>query len=530
MPEKPNILFLLSDEHSYRFLSALPPEHGGEPCRTPVLDGLIANGAWARNAYCSMPLCTPSRMSMLSGRHSHRAPVLWPDTTTLASHLGQHGYATAAVGKMHLPGACQYAGFGARPYGDFTAPSPAHQKDPLYLPGTQDHIFMPSIIDDAGLSDIPEALLQEQVVVRESLAWVREQRHQSPQQPWFLYASFCHPHFPLNAARRFFERYHPHGVTLPRVGPGSDAQKHPITAGALRASGGESQGHALADLSPAQTQRARAAYFACVDQLDEILGDFLACMDRDGLLDDTIIVYASDHGELAGEHGLWFKNTYHEASVRVPLIISLPEHRRGELPPSTIDEPVSLLDLFPTLCGLSGTPLPDGLDGIDLSSALRDAGGVPALGERLGVITEHLTPFSGPGTEYRMIRSRRYKYVACRGCEDLAFDLEADPDEQHNLLATGPGEDGAELQRLRDVLLDGFDFDAAIEAMHEQSVAYHRAYPARIRSGTANQILRGDGFLVEADQALEQPSIVSQDLRRDFADYPSQPRANRRRR
>ena len=135
MPRK-NILLLQSDEHSYRFLSARPREKGGETCHTPTLDSLIAEGAHFESAYCQMPLCTPSRISMLTGRHSHRcgawgnASVLPPELPTIGSHFRQNGYATATIGKMHLGGSLQTAGFGDRPYGDFGGPC-AHQPDPL---------------------------------------------------------------------------------------------------------------------------------------------------------------------------------------------------------------------------------------------------------------------------------------------------------------------------------------------------------------------------------------------------------------
>ena len=523
MVARPNILFLFSDEHSFRFLSSRSPERGGEPCRTPCLDRLVDQGVHFETAYCQVPLCTPSRMSMLSGRHPHLCPVLDPGVPTFASHLDAHGYATAALGKMHLPGSCQYAGFGTRPYGDFAAPSPGHQKDPLALPGVRDHIFMPSIIDDVGLSDIPEAMLQEQVVAREATAWIREHEHASPEQPWLAYCSFVHPHFPMNAARRFFERYYPEGVSAPWVGRSGDSRDHPSTLEALRSDSGESQGHPTEEITAEQTLRARAAYVACVDQLDEIIGDFLAILERDGLLDNTVIIYTSDHGELAGEHGLWWKQTWHEASVRVPLIVSLPEHRKNQLPPAEIATPVSLGDIFPTLCGLTDTPLLEDLDGIDLAPAVvGDA--CPALEARPGVIVEHV------GKGYRMIRSQRYKYIAFRTGQDLAFDLVDDGDEQRNLLDSATGDVAAELDKLKSMLFDGFDFEEAIESTGRERVQYQQRYPSRIKPKTCNQIMRGDGMLVEVDQPLDCPDVVSQDPRRDFSDYPQQRRASRRRR
>ena len=517
MSDRPNILILLSDEHSFRFLSARSSEQGGEPCCTPTLDRLISQGVHFDNAYCQNPVCVPSRVGLLSGRLSSQCGLLGPEVPTFASHLGAHGYATATVGKMHLAGSRQFAGFDARPYGDFTAPSPAHQKDPLNLPGPRDHIFMPSIIEDVGYSDIPESLLQEQVVVRESMAWLREQKHRDADQPWLLYASFVHPHFPLNAPKRFFDRYYPQGVTSPRVGRTGNAKDHPMTLGALQTESAESQGYYADRITDEQTLKARAAYFACVDQFDEVLGDFLALLDRDGFLDNTVIIYTSDHGELAGEHGLWWKRTYHEASTRVPLIVSLPEHRCGVIDAQAVCAPVSLGDVFPTLGGLAGVGVPEQLEGVDLSLVLRgDA--CPELENRSGVIVEHLSSFAGEGTEYRMIRSERYKYVAFRGCEDLAFDLINDPDEQHNLLAEDSASEA--LAELRAEVLEGFDFDDVEGALKKERQAFMKKYPSRVTPRTANQIMLGDGRLVDADLPLEYPEVVSEKPAEDFDDWP----------
>ena len=263
--------------------------------------------------------------------------------------------------------------------------------------------------------------------------------------------------------------------------------------------------------------KARAAYFAAVDFLDEILGDFLAILDRDGFLDNTVIVYTSDHGELVGEHGIWWKNTWHEAATHIPLIISLPEHRNGNLSAQEVRTPVSLADLFPTFCGLAGLDRPNGLVGVDLTDTLK-GGKNAALNDRTGVITAATHPRWGAGTEFRMIRSDRYKYITFRDCDDLAFDMEADPLEQENLLKNDP--DNANLMVLRDAVLDGFSFDEVEETREKQNAALREKYPAKVKMRTPNQILRGDGKLVEADTPLYAAEVISDDLGRDFDDYP----------
>jgi choline-sulfatase len=512
MADQPNILVLHSDEHSFRFLSARSEARGGEPCQTPTLDGLIAQGVNFDAAYCQMPLCTPSRISMLTGRHSHQCgawsngSILDPELPTWGSHFRANGYETAVVGKMHLGGSLQHAGFGARPYGDFGGPC-SHQSDPL----SRGDDSLRSRTIDAGLSEVPEAFLQENMIVRESMAWLRENRHANPDKPWLVYTSFSRPHFPLTAPKRFFDRYYPDGVTPPKVGRTGDSADHPMTVGAIK-------GFRTDEIEKEEGMKARAAYFAAVDFLDELLGDFLAVLGRDGFLDNTVIVYTSDHGELVGEHGIWWKNTWHEAATHVPMIISLPEHRDGSLPAQEVRTPVSLADLFPTFCGLTGVDRPDGLVGVDLTDTLK-GGKNDALSDRAGVITEATHPRWGAGTEFRMIRSERYKYITFRDCDDLAFDLEADPLEQTNLLKDDP--ENADLVALREAVQDGFDFDDVETTRDKQQKELRAKYPAKVKMRTPNQILRGDGKLVEADTPLYAPEVISDDLARDFDDYQS---------
>ncbi|NLS78549.1 MAG: sulfatase-like hydrolase/transferase, partial [Chloroflexi bacterium] len=422
---KPNILFLFSDEHSFRYMGHTPPGEGGEPARTPTLDRLAERGTVFTDAYCQMPLCTPSRISLLTGREVRASgawtneSVLRPTLPTIARTLGEAGYATCLVGKMHLGGSAQFAGFQHRPYGDLTGKC-GHQWEPL---DDNDRHAMRTRTSHVGVTGIPESLLQDEIVCHETVAWLREHQHAQADQPWFLCASFSRPHFPLTAPRRHVERYWPNGVTPPRVGPGGDAYDHPMSVGMRR-------GFRVDDIGHDEMMRARAAYFANVSYLDEVIGDLLLRLEASGLLENTVIVYSTDHGEMAGEHGAWWKNGWYEGCTRVPLIVSLPEQRRGESPATRCQMPVGLVDLFPTLCALAGAEAPGELDGRDLSPAL--CGG--HLDPDRPVFCDGLTPRWGPGTEFRMIRWRGWKYVRFRAAPPLFFDLREDPDEQHNLL------------------------------------------------------------------------------------------------
>ena len=118
-----------------------------------------------------------------------------------------------------------------------------------------------------------------------------------------------------------------------------------------------------------------------------------------------------------------------------------------------------------------------------------------------------------------MIRSERYKYIAFRDCDDLAFDMREDPEEQHNLLRSATGEVKQELEALRDAAMDGFDFDTVEETLKSERQDFMRRFPAQVKPRTANQVLLGDGRLVDADMPLEYPEVVSENPGEDFDDW-----------
>ncbi len=323
---RPNILFLFSDEHNHRFMGHMPESVGREPVSTPAFDRLAAQGTVFTDTYCQMALCTPSRMCLLSGREVRGCgawdnnSVLAPELPTIPKTLAANGYTTCLVGKMHFGGNLQFHGFQHRPYGDLTGRT-GHQWEPL---GPSYADSMISRTRDAGLTQIPDSKIQDVVVGQETVAFLREQAAAEPDQPWFVCASFSRPHFPLTVPPRHLAPYWPDGVTAPAVPAAGDAYDHPMSVG-MR------EGFRVGRIDEEEMMRARAAYFGCVSYLDEVIGDMLLRLEADGLLDNTVIVYASDHGEMAGEHGVWWKQGWYEGCTRVPLIISTPAQRyRGQ--------------------------------------------------------------------------------------------------------------------------------------------------------------------------------------------------------
>lgn len=518
--DHPNILFLMSDEHSFRCQSRLD-DNVGEPVNTPTLDSIASNATTFEQTYCPYPLCAPSRQCMLTGKEVQNCSAwtnyLEPEHTTLPERFRDAGWETCLVGKMHLGGVRQFVGFEHRPYGDLTGDSGENPEpiDPKRLTThpTRQGIDTGTRIPGAGPTEIPETMLQEQVTANETVAWLREQGSRSD-DPWFLTASFLRPHFPLTAPRRHFDRYWPDGVTEPKVGWEGDAAEHPFTKAMA-------EGFETADFSEEDVLRARAGYFACVDYLDEILGDLLLTLDTEGFLENTIIVYASDHGEQNGEHGQWWKQAYWDASSRIPWYVQTPSQRQGETEAHAVDTPVSLIDLFPTLCGLTGLDAPADVDGTDLSHAVM-SGEEPDRGP---VVCDKFNDNWGAHVAWRLVRDGKYKYVAFRDAPELLFDLEDDPLETTNLVADPNDEDRDVLQCLRTFVEETVDWEAIAERREEDVREFEEEQSLAIPHGTGNAFHLPDGRVIDAMISLYHPHVLTENPQRAYEDYPGTPEA-----
>ena len=506
--KSPNVLFLFSDEHSFRCMGHVAYDEGGEAVLTPNLDAVAAHGSRFSDAYCQMPLCTPSRITLLTSMEVRRCgawrneSVLRPDLSTMPGVFRNSGYETCLVGKMHLGGTRQFAGFQHRPYGDLSGKC-GHQWEPV---DDERRTGMRERTVKAGVTGVPESLIQDPIVTHEALAFLRNFTGGHADKPWFLCASFSRPHFPLNAPQRWIDRYRPDGISEPRVSATGDAFLHPMSVGMRN-------GFKAAAITHEEMMVARAAYFANVSYLDEVIGDFLVRLDNSGLLDNTIIVYTTDHGEMAGEHGVWWKNGWYEACTRVPLIISTPEQRQGKALPRIIKTPVSLVDLFPTLCGLAGVDSPADLDGGDLSRSIVGNDEAP---ER-PIFCDALVPRWGEGTEFRMIRHKNWKYVRFRKAPPLFFDLAEDPGEQTNLVQRGvPSAAKDDFEFLQKIAQESMDFDAAESERLDRDGGLAVEYAQNLPPSTGNLYNLPTGKIINADDLLYSPTVIAPTPERAF--------------
>jgi len=273
------------------------------------------------------------------------------------------------------------------------------------------------------------------VITRETSSFLLEHNSKEPDVPWFVCASYTRPHSPYTSPGRYFNKYK-NKVPVPKAPTHYRDSLEPYARQNLDIFNNE-------EITQEQTQRAVEGYYACVDFVDDCIGELLDCLEKQGLLENTIVIYTSDHGDMIGQHGLWGKAVYYEDAISAPLLIRTP----GENKHKKIKEPVSLMDIFPTCCDLAGLPIPKKLDGISFADILNDPDNlrhpreyVTSAYYKYAIKVRHLkTKYSEgqPCQAMRLCRQKDWKYVEIEGGEPLLFDMANDPQENINL-ATKP--------------------------------------------------------------------------------------------
>jgi choline-sulfatase len=429
---RPNILLLMADQLAASWL----PPYGHDVVQAPHISALAAEGVVFESAYCPSPLCAPSRAALLTGRLPSRTGVYDNATELRASEptvthlLRAAGYATCLSGKMHFVGPDQLHGFEQRLTTD-TYPAdldwtpdwrlaPA-ERLPWYH--TMESVLRPGVCEASMQMDYDDE------VAHRAVRKLRDLARDGREQPFFLTVSFTNPHDPWELRPRYWDRYKRAAIDLPAVAkiPRSRADPHSLR---LR----DMAGFDDMELTDEQLRTARHAYYAAISYVDERIGEVLGALAESGLRDDTIVLFTADHGELLGERGLWYKMAFFDPAARVPLIVSAP----GRLAARRVVEPVSLLDIAPTLLDLCGLESSGDLDGRSLAPALAGTDLVDA-----DVVAEYLA--EGVTSPAVMLRRGRFKYVWCEDDPEQLYDLESDPHELANLA----GEQTALCEQLR---------------------------------------------------------------------------------
>ncbi|KAH8672578.1 alkaline-phosphatase-like protein [Tricladium varicosporioides] len=424
--KQPNILYIMADQLAAPLLKIHNPK---SQIKTPHLDALAAGSVIFDQAYCPSPLCAPSRMSMVSGQLPTKigsydnACSIDPSVPTYAHYLRAVGYETALAGKMHFIGE-QLHGYEIRLTSDIYPGDygwNVNWEDP---DRRLEWYHNASSILQAGPCVRSNQLDYDEEVMYKSKQFLYDHVRKGPHsRPFCMTVSLTHPHDPYTIEKKYWDLYEDVDIDLPDVSIPQEEQ----------------DGHSKRllkvcdlwdkDFTPDQIKRARRAYYGAVSYVDDCIGQLLQVLKDCRLDQDTIIVFSGDHGDMLGERGLWYKMSYFESSVRVPLLV----HHPAQFEPRHVSANVSTLDILPTLVDLVGTKLWPGLP-MDGSSLL------PHLENRPGGSDTVFAEYCGEGTVAPMMMIRRgpWKYITCPADDDQLYNLDSDPKELLNLASLTP--------------------------------------------------------------------------------------------
>ena len=488
MPRQaPNILVIQADQMTARALSL----YGHALVRTPHLERLAERGTVFENAYCNFPLCVPSRMSMLAGRYAN-AIAMWDNAIempasvpTLAHYLRDRDYHTVLCGKMHFIGPDQLHGFDERITTDIYPSNFAWTPD--WIAGER---YRPTGINMRAVVDAGVCVRGMQIDYDEEVEFAGVQKlydlaRFNRDRPFLLWVSFTHPHSPFITTRRWWDLYDHDAVDMPEV-PAIDVERMDVMSRWLyHAHGGD-----LHDVTDEHVRNARHAYYGMCSYVDDKVGRLLDTLADLGIEDDTVVVFTADHGEMLGERGQWFKQSFHEWSVRIPLIVRIP----GLQSVPRAAELVSLVDLLPTFMDVAtGREPPEPVTPMDGHSL------VPLMRGPAPWHNQVVSEYTGEGVcaPCRMVRRDNVKFIYTHGHPDLMYDLDADPLELDNLI----GRAGyASIEReLREELLRGWDpdriHDACIRSQKDRMFIHRTTggepgYAYEHRSGDGQRYVR----------------------------------------
>jgi arylsulfatase len=442
-PDRPNILFIMDDQHRHDYLGAA----GASWVNTPAIDSLAARGLRFTHCTTNSPICAPSRIALATGLQADRVAPM--DNASYLSHrvptyyqrLRDHSYRVGCVGKLDLGKPDPYDGRnGDRPVvfsWGFTHPvecegkiHAGRSKTPQgpYNYYLQELGLLDAFVDDytermapikepldfvaakwietgSGDSVLPTEAFEDCYIGRRAVQWIRE----IPDDfPWHLFVSFVGPHDPYDPPTEYADRYR-------------DAEMPPaIEDGWIDKP--EWIKHRSSKRDPQNTDMVRRQYCAAIEAIDDQVGLILEALEERGMLDNTIILFASDHGEMLADHGMYMKSTAYEPSLRVPLIVAGPGISEG----AESDALVELIDVNPTLCELAGLAPQENIDARSFAPLLK------------GEADQHRSDTISSMHNFRCIRTHTHKFIESYNDLPELYDLVADPNELTNIVGREP--------------------------------------------------------------------------------------------
>lgn len=421
---KPNILIIMVDQLN----GTLFPDGPAEWLHAPHLKALAARSARFVNNYTSSPLCAPARASFMAGQLPSRTHVYdnaaeyASSIPTFAHHLRRAGYYTALSGKMHFVGPDQLHGFEERLTTDIY-PADFGWTPDYRKPGERIDWWYHNLgsVTGAGVAEITNQMEYDDEVAflaNQKLYHLSRENDDTERRPWALTVSFTHPHDPYVARQKFWDLYEDCPYLLPETPDIPLSEQDPHSLRLIEACDYKNFAVTQEDV-----RRSRRAYFANISYIDEKVGELMDTLTRTRMLENTAILFCSDHGDMLGERGLWFKMNFFEGSARVPLMIAGPGIASG-----THLAPVSNLDVAPTLAEIAGISMEEIMPWTDGTSLMPMTRGEPRVAP---VLMEYAA--EGSIAPLVAIREGKWKYIHCLADPDQLYDVESDPAETINL-------------------------------------------------------------------------------------------------
>lgn len=430
--KKYNVLLLMTDQHRFDALGC----YGNDVIETVNIDYIASRGTIFKNAYTPSPSCIPARACLMTGMNQWNTGILGMGKgqghmgvnfpCTLPSVLSSAGYQTQGVGKMHF--------FPQRALNGFhnTLLDESGREESLgfisdYKKWFKERTNIDDDITDHGISwnswmsrpyHMDERLHATYWTVDKSIDFLKTR---DPSKPFFLKTSFARPHSPYDPPKWYYNLYDNKDIPKTKVGNWADIHDDKKDAASPDAWRGKRK-----DI---ETARARGSYYGSIHFIDHQIGRLINYMKRNGLYDDTIVIFTSDHGDMLGDHNLWRKTYAYEGSSHIPMIIKLPDDFEAKEIMESSDKPVSLYDIMPTILDVLDINIPSEVDGQSMLSLIKGED----VKWREFVHGEHSTCYSEL-QEMQYLTDGKIKYIWFpRIGEEQLFDLEHDPYEQHEL-------------------------------------------------------------------------------------------------
>ena len=423
--QRPNILLIMADQLSAAALAL----DSNQYAQAPNLQRLADNGVVFEKAYCNFPICAPSRASMLAGMLPHRfgqydnSSEFPANIPTVSHYLRQLGYHALLSGKMHFIGPDQLHGYETRLTTEIYPANFAWTVD-----WSKGYRFRPTNLTMAPVIQAGKCIRSLQIdyddeVEFASLQGLYDLARSASEAPFFLTVSFTHPHSPYVTTDEYWSRYQHEQIEMPRVGDIPLDEKDKLSWNLHFC-----QGRDEYQVDEQQVRNARHAYFGMISYIDDKVGQLLKVLKETALDDNTIVIFTSDHGDMMGERGMWYKQHFFDWANRVPLIVSYPQ----KFQPARSGCEVSLVDLLPTMMDLATDA------DCDVPIVETDGHSLYPIIANQDTNWNHpvISEFSADGSTgpSRMVLKEDLKYMNLEGEQELLFDLAADPLELHNLI------------------------------------------------------------------------------------------------